>query len=123
MNRLATKPGRSAFVPERGDVVWLTFDPKAGHEQAGRRPAVVLSPAIYNAKSGLALFVPVTSQVKGYPFEVILPEGLRVSGAVLADHIKNLDWRARKAELISRLPAEVVAQVLRRAAVLLGPAG
>ena len=123
MDRLATRPGRSAFVPERGDIVWLTFDPQAGHEQAGRRPAVVLSPAVYNAKSGLALFAPVTSQVKGYPFEVILPEGLGVSGAVLADHIKNLDWRARKAELISRLPAEAVAQVLRRAAVLLGPAG
>ena len=119
--RLATKPGRSAFVPERGDVVWLTFDPRAGHEQAGRGPAVVLSPAIYNAKSGLALFVPITSQVKGYPFEVVLPEGLPFAGAVLADHMKNLDWRARKAELIARLPSDVVAQVLRRAAVLLGP--
>ena len=103
--------------------MWLTFDPQAGHEQAGRRPAVVLSPAIYNAKSSLALFAPVTSQVKGYPFEVVLPDGLGVSGAVLSDHIKNLDWRARKAELIGRLPAEVIAQVLRRAAVLLGPAG
>jgi len=103
--------------------VWLTFDPQAGHEQAGRRPAVVLSPSIYNARTGLALFAPVTSHVKGYPFEVLLPEDLGVSGAVLADHIKNLDWRARKAELISRLPADVVAQVLRRAAVLLGPTG
>jgi mRNA interferase MazF len=104
-------------------VVWLTFDPQAGHEQAGRRPAVALSPAIYNARSGLALFVPVTSHLKGYPFEVVLPEGLGVSGAVLADHIKNLDWRARKAELICHLPADVAAQILRRAAVLLGSAG
>jgi len=100
----------------------LTFDPQAGHEQAGRRPAVVLSPAIYNGKSGLALFAPVTSHVKGYPFEVALPAGLAVSGAVLADHIKSLDWRARKAELIGRLPTDVAARVLRRAAVLLGPA-
>lgn len=115
--------GRSAVVPERGDVVWLTFDPQAGHEQAGRRPALVLSPSIYNARAGLALFAPITSQVKGYPFEVVLPDGSGVSGVVLADHIKNLDWRARKAELISRLPADVVGQVLRRAAVLLGPAG
>jgi len=81
-----------------------------------------LSPAIYNGKSGLALFAPVTSHVKGYPFEVALPAGLAVSGAVLADHIKSLDWRARKAELIGRLPTDVAARVLRRAAVLLGPA-
>jgi mRNA interferase MazF len=123
VGRLATKPGRAPYVPQRGDVVWLTFDPQAGHEQAGRRPGVVLSPAIYNTRSGLALLVPVTSQVKGYPFEVVLPEGLEISGAVLADHIKSLDWRARKAELICRLPATVTAQVMGRAAVLLGPSG
>lgn len=118
---MATKSGKAGFVPERGDVVWLTFDPQAGHEQAVRRPAVVLSPAIYNAKSGLALFVPITSQVKGYPFEIVLPEGLDVSGAVLADHVKSLDWRARRAELLCRLPADIAAQVVRRTAVLLGP--
>jgi len=118
---LATKSGKAGFVPERGDVVWLTFDPQAAHEQAGRRPAVVLSPAIYNAKTGLALFVPITSQVKGYPFEIVLPEGLDVSGAVLADHVKSLDWRARRAELLCRLPADIAAQVVRRTAVLLRP--
>lgn len=122
MSRLATKSGRSAFVPDRGDIVWLTFELPAGHEQSGRRPAVVLSPALYNARSGLALFAPVTSQVKGYPFEVLLPADSNVSGAVLADHLKSLDWRARKAKFIKRLPASVLEQVLRRAAVLLGPA-
>ena len=84
-----------AYVPRRGDVVWLTFNPQAGHEQAGRRPAVVLSPNAYNAKVGLALLCPITSQVKGYPFEVLLPHGLPVSGAILADQIKSLDWQAR----------------------------
>lgn len=74
-----------AYVPERGDVVWLTFDPQAGHEQAGRRPAVVISPGGYNRRVGLAIFCPVTSQTKGYPFEVQLPPGLEVEGVVLSD--------------------------------------
>ncbi len=91
-----------AHVPERGDLVWLTFSPQTGHEQAGRRPAVVLSPATYNGKVGLALFCPITSQVKGYPFEVALPEGLSISGVILADQVKSLDWRAREAEKIAK---------------------
>ncbi len=86
-----------AYVPSRGDVVWLTFNPQSGHEQAGRRPAVVLSPRAYNAKVGLAIFCPVTSKVKGYPFEVALPEGFAVQGVILADQVKSLDWRARRA--------------------------
>src|SRR5207247_3798498 len=88
---------KRTYVPERGDAVWITLDPQAGHEQAGRRPALVLSPLAYNSRVGLALLCPLTNQVKGYPFEVELPEGLPVAGAVLADQVKNLDWRARKA--------------------------
>jgi mRNA interferase MazF len=101
--------------------VWLSFDPQAGHEQTGRRPAVVLSPAIYNRSAGLALVVPVTSQVKGYPFEVSIPSGLPVGGVILADHMKNLDWRARNAERICSLPADTLRQTLRKAALLLTP--
>ena len=78
-----------AYVPDRGDAVWLDFDPQAGHEQAGRRPAIVLSPAGYNRKVGLAIFCPVTTRIKGYPFEVVIPEGLKISGAILADQVKN----------------------------------
>jgi mRNA interferase MazF len=104
-------------------VVWLTFHPQAGHEQAGRRPAVVLSPAKYNRKAGLAVFVPVTSQVKNYPFEVLIPHGLPVSGAVLADQLKSLDWRARKAERICSLPTEVVREIQQKASLLLSLAG
>lgn len=99
-------------------MVWLTFNPQAGHEQAGRRPAVVLSPSLYNRKSGLALFVPVTNQVKGYPFEVGLPAGLPVTGAALADQLRSLDWQARKAVLICRLPPETIRETLRKAGVL-----
>src|SRR5436189_3123370 len=95
---------KPAYVPARGDAVWITLDPQAGHEQAGRRPALVLSPAAYNGRVGLALFCPITSQSKGYPFEVPLPDGLAVSGVVLSDQIKNLDWRAREAARICQVP-------------------
>src|SRR5213078_173315 len=108
-----------AYVPDRGDAVWITLTPQAGHEQAGRRPAVVLSPAAYNGRVGLALLCPITGQVKGYPFEVVLPAGFAVSGAILADQVQNLDWRARKASRIDTPPEEVVAQVLRRLQALL----
>jgi len=88
-----------AAFPERGDVVWIsTTPPHAGHEQAGRRPMLVLSPAAHNAKVGLAILCPITSQVKGYPFEVLLPAGIPVEGVVLSDQAKNLDWRARRAD-------------------------
>jgi len=107
------------FVPGRGDLVWITLNPQAGHEQAGRRPAVVLSPASYNGKVGLAVFCPVTSQAKGYPFEVPLPGGLHVTGVVLADQVKSLDWRARQADLIDRLPIAVVDDILARVRTLL----
>lgn len=107
------------YVPDRGDVVWITLDPQAGHEQAGRRPAVVLSPAAYNGKVGLALLCPITRQAKGYPFEVQMPSGLPVGGVILADQIKSLDWRARTAELACHLPIETMAEVLRKVNVLL----
>jgi mRNA interferase MazF len=110
---------RGSYVPERGDAVWITLDPQAGHEQAGRRPALVLSPSAYNGRVGLGLFCPITSQVKGYPFEVPLPVGSPVSGVVGADQVKSLDWRARKAARIGAVSEEVVAQVLQRLQTLL----
>jgi mRNA interferase MazF len=105
-------------VPECGDVVWVTLNPQASHEQAGRRPAVVLSPQNYNGKTGLAILCPVTSQVKGYPFEVLLPAGLSVAGAILSDQVKSLDWRARNAELICTLPEETISEVLQKLVTL-----
>ena len=108
-----------AYVPECGDVVWLTLNPQAGREEAGRRPAVVVSPQSYNGKVGLAVFCPITGQVKGYPFEVLIPAGLPVIGAILSDQVKSLDWRARKAELICALPNETITEVLEKLATLL----
>ncbi|NUN10026.1 MAG: endoribonuclease MazF [Ignavibacteriaceae bacterium] len=94
-----------AYVPESGDLVWITFNPQEGHEQSGHRPALVISPKTYNSKVGLALLCPVTNQIKGYPFEVRLPAELSISGAVLSDQIKSLDWKARNAQFICKLPA------------------
>lgn len=108
-----------SYVPRRADVVWLTFHPQAGHEQADRRPALVLSPVAYNAKVGLAILCPITSHIKGYPFEVIIPNGLPVSGAVLADQVKSLDWQAREAEFICALPPGTVSETLQKIGVLL----
>ena len=103
-----------SYVPERGDLAWLHFNPQAGHEQAGYRPVLVVSPRAYNRRVGLALFCPITSQVKGYPFEVVLPAGLGVEGAVLSDHVKSLDWRVRKARRIALLPSELLEEVWER---------
>jgi mRNA interferase MazF len=108
-----------AYVPERGDVVWISLDPQAGHEQSGRRPAVVVSPVSYNRKAGLGLCCPITSKVKGYPFEVAVPEGLPVGGVVLADQVKSLDWRARKAAFAGRLPDDALDEVLGKLGALL----
>jgi mRNA interferase MazF len=108
-----------AYVPDRGDLVWLEFTPQTGSEQAGRRPALVISPKSYNGKVGLGLFCPVTSRVKGYPFEVLLPAGSGVTGVVLADQLKSLDWRARKAKLIERTSPDVLAMVTARLLPLL----
>ena len=107
------------YIPERGDVVWITLNPQAGHEQAGRRPVVILSPHAYNTKVGLALLCPITSQVKGYPFEVAIPEGLPVAGVILSDHIKSLDWLTRKAEWVCSLPPKTIAEVLAKSQTLL----
>ena len=111
----------SRYVPERGDLVWINFNPQRGHEQAGLRPAVVVSPSDYNRVVRLALFCPVTSQVKGYPFEVPIPPGGRIKGVVLADQIKSLDWRARGVEYVDSLPAEVFVDVLERLRPLVHP--
>lgn len=110
----------SAFVPDAGDLIWLTFDPQAGREQSGRRPTLVLSPKSYNQKTGLALACPVTSQIKGYPFEVPSPPECGVTGVILADHIKSLDWKARRAEKAGRVPLSTLHEVLARLAPLLG---
>ena len=120
---LAESPGRQemAYVPERGDIVWISLNPQAGHEQAGRGPAVVVSPKSYNGKVGLGLFCPITSQVKGYPFEVAVPQGLPIGGVVLADQVKTLDWRARKAEFAGRLPSDAKDEVLGKLGALLEP--
>jgi mRNA interferase MazF len=108
------------FVPDAGDFVWMTFDPQAGREQAGRRPALVLSPSAYNARSGLALACPVTNQVKGYPFEVAVPVGSGATGVILADHVKSVDWKARRAEPLGRCPDDVMDEVRAKLAPLLG---
>ena len=110
---------RDTPVPVSGDVVWLALDPALGREQKGRRPVLVLSPASYNGKVGLAICCPVTGQVKGYPFEVVLPDGLPVRGAVLADQLRSLDWRSRQAEIACTLPREAMSEVMDRVAVLL----
>ncbi len=108
-----------AYIPKRGDVVWISFNPQAGHEQAGRRPAIVLSPKAYNQKVGLAILCPITNQAKGYPFEVSLPEKVGVTGVILSDQVKSLDWRVRKAEFKASLPEEVIDEVLAKLGTLL----
>ncbi|MCD5406882.1 MAG: endoribonuclease MazF [Desulfotomaculum sp.] len=99
------------YIPDRGDIIWLDFNPQAGHEQGGRRPALILSPALYNGKVGLALICPITKQIKGYPFEVKLPADCEVSGVILADQIKSHDWRVRKAEFICKVPVNIIVGV------------
>lgn len=107
------------FVPERGDIVFVTFAPRSGRKQTGCRPAVVLSPQTYNARVGLALFCPIITEVKGYPFEVLLPPGLPLQGAILADQAVSLDWRAHRAERICSLPPSVIEEVLGKLRALL----
>jgi len=109
----------AAYCAKRGDVVWISFNPQAGHEQAGLRPALVLSPESYNRKVGLALLCPITNQVKGYPFEVSLPDGLKASGVILSDQVKSMDWKARGASFLCSLPDAVVRQVLNKVGTLL----
>ena len=106
-------------MPQRGDAIWIELNPQAGHEQAGRRPALVLSPAAYNGKVGLAVLCPITNQIKGYPFEVLIPDGLKIKGAILSDQVKNLDWKVRQAKLICKLPAATVEEALQKLTILL----
>lgn len=107
----------SPYVPERGDLVWLEFDPQDGHEQRSRRPALTVSPGSYNQKVGLGLFCPVTSQTKGYPFEVGVA-GPAIQGVVLTDQLKSLDWRIRRAEFIERIDPKALETVLHRIRLL-----
>ena len=109
------------YTPDRGDIVWMSFDPQMGHEQSGVRPAVILSPIAYNARVGLALMCPITSKSKGFLFEVAIPESLSdyVTGVVLSDQVKSFDWRARRAEYIVRLPDETLALVTAKLLAIL----
>ena len=112
---------KATYVPERGDLVWINFDPQAGHEQSGRRPAVVLSPSRYNRKVELGIFCPVTNQAKGYAWEVAIPAGLGVTGVILADQIKSLDWKERRTEFAGTLPREILDEVLDKALAVIDP--
>ena len=109
----------SDYVPARGEIVWLHFTPQSGHEQAVHRPALVLSPVTYNKKTGTALFCPITSSVKGYPFEVALPSTGAITGVVLADQVKSLDWRVRRARFACQVTGQVVSEVLGKVNALL----
>ena len=110
---------QGTYVPDAGDIVWLNFTPQSGHEQAGRRPAVVLSPKAYNSRAGLLVCVPVTNQIKGYPFEVKLT-GTGATGAALADQVKSLDWQARQAERKGSATAAEMAEIKAKIGALLG---
>ncbi len=111
---------KASYVPDAGDLIWIDFNPQAEHEQRGRRPGLVLSPAIYNGKTNLALICPITTQQKGYPFEVSLPAKASIKGAVLADHLKNLDWKHRNAEYAGSVSQQILNQVRTRIFSLLG---
>lgn len=111
---------KSGYIPDTGHLIKIDFDPQAGHEQRGWRPALVLSPADYNRPTGLAIVVPITNRQKGYPFEVALPAGTKVTGVILSDAVKNLDWRARNARYLDAVPADVLADVRMRLALILG---
>jgi mRNA interferase MazF len=107
-----------SYTPDRGDIIWLNFTPQAGHEQKGTRPALVLSPQQYNKKTGLAVCCPITSNVKGYPFEILI-FGKKIKGAVLSDHLKNLDWKIRKAKFIEKASTSVMAECISKISALI----
>ena len=110
---------RRSYVPDRGDIVWLQFNPQAGHEQAGHRPALVLSPASYNRRSRLMLCCPMTSQKKGYPFEVVIGTDTNRESVVLADQVKSLDWKVRKAVKKGTASIDVIVETLSKLQALL----
>ncbi len=105
---------KTAYVPKRGDVVWMTMNPQAGHEQGGRRPALVLSGESYNRTVGLAVVCPITNRKKGYPFEVPIPADFGVTGVILTDQVKSVDWQARRAEFIASLPQKILNEATER---------
>lgn len=107
------------YIPERGDIVWLDFNPQLGHEQTGRRPAIIVSPKSYNAKTSLALVCPITSQIKSYPFEVLLNENLKTKGVVISDQVKSLDWHHRNVEYIEKSDIGTINEVISKAILLL----
>ncbi|MBI3189888.1 MAG: endoribonuclease MazF [Ignavibacteriales bacterium] len=107
------------YIPDSGDIVWLTFTPQSGHEQSGRRPALVISALAYNGKTDLAILCPITSQEKGYPFEIKIPDNLEINGVILSDQLKNLDWKTREAEFICRLPKPLLRETLNKINALL----
>ncbi|AIQ56166.1 endoribonuclease MazF [Paenibacillus borealis] len=107
------------YVPDRGDLIWLQFHPQAGHEQAGKRPALVVSPASYNGKVGLSLLCPVASKPKGYPFEVVIPQDLPIEGVILADQVKSLDWQSRQAAFICKVPQSILSDVIAKLDILI----
>ncbi len=109
-----------SYIPDRGDIVWTDFDPQKGHEQAGKRPALVLSRQLFNGASGLAICCPITSREKGYPFEVSLPAGFDVHGVVLVDHLKSIDWQVRNVRYIAKVPDSVLLDSLAKLQTLLG---
>jgi mRNA interferase MazF len=109
----------NSYIPDRGDIVWINMNPQVGHEQAGRRPAIVLSPFSYNKKVGLALFCPITNQIKGYPFEVGIPKGMKVTGVILSDQVKSLDWRVRQVEFLGKIHEPVIVEALKKLNTLL----
>jgi len=108
-----------AYLPDRGHVIWVSLSPTVGHEQSGKRPVVVLSPASYNKRSGMLLVCPITAHAKGYPFEVPIPARLPVHGVILADHIRTLDWNARPIQHIGKLPEDLMEEALARSRTLL----
>ncbi|MBC7537416.1 MAG: endoribonuclease MazF [Bacteriovorax sp.] len=107
-----------AYIPKKGDIVWLNFTPQAGHQQKGKRPALILSPTEYNKKTGLAVCCPITSNIKGYPFEVIL-NGKKIKGAILSDYLKKVDWKAREIQFIEKTNSEVISEVISKIAALI----
>jgi mRNA interferase MazF len=109
----------TSHCPARGDLVWIDFFPKKGHEQSGRRPGIVLSPRAYNKTVGLILCCPITSKEKGYPYEVALPSNLPISGVVLSDQVRSLDWKNRNVSIVSEAPPELIEDVLAKLQTLL----
>ncbi|MCK5853096.1 endoribonuclease MazF [bacterium] len=110
---------KAEYCPDRGDIIWLNFNPQSGHEQKGKRPAIVLSPMQYNSKVGLAVICPITNQIKNYPFEVKLPEKLKITGVILSDQIKSLDWKIRNAEFIAKVPGSIVEETINKFSTLI----